>query len=689
MEHRRAGAGPLLVSGPGIQFRALRSMSRLLAILPVPAAVGWCELLQYTPPQRRVAFAELMIETGVAWRELSKETAEKVLQVDRETADACYRHRMFVMLRYVGQRGDLDFLLAGFRLANRYAEEFDFHDTEGSAEVHVPALEALADHLDRQDPPQSWSRADLVVWLWQRLPQLPGLGELATDPRWLQLDSEVAYEVLCIFTGVVYHELDEAAKRAKWKVLLASASSMLDLIASLSPEYHGKCQRYLHDIVWRWDAPEELALALDRYRSLLPRLCKPPFAKETRPDPLGALTALASPAWQMLLDAPDAVFLKLERAARRENDARLLDCGLTVLSCSEGPRVVNGLCRHPSRMFHAAKALGGAVRTVQQEIVCAWRAHVLMGMDSEHIATERLVEAIDANRSDAVVSCVPKNLRNHLQGTRKLTAGQQQRARRVLLDNLEGARLDLLYELTLDRLGRGLAADRRREEARHAVQLLGYVDDNRRALRTFLIAYFGGKRTYLPDHPRNRAWLAAHPRIREEAWTTGIRLACDLPDGTRGELAIEQNPLEVLRLGTYAGSCLGLGGICAYSAIAVALDINKRVLYCRSSSGAVVARQVLAISDREELVCFEIYPNGVGKELKQAFADYDRALARMLGLNIHDPNAVEGGGPSAEIALLLATHWWDDYAWDLQVDALSGRHQPLRVSAPCSPPLYG
>ncbi len=609
-----------------------------------------------------------MIEARVAWRDLPPTTAEKVLRTNRETADAYFRHRMFVLLRSIAQGGDLDYLMAGFHLANRYAEAYDFHDAEGSAEVPLPAFEALADHLDQQSPPQSWSRANLVVTLWQRLPELPGLAEIAIDRRWLQLDPEVTFEVLCIFTNVVYHELNEAAKKAKWEVMRASASFLLDLILSLSPEYHGKCQRYLHDIVWRWDAPEELAVALDRYRNLLPRLCKLPFAKETRPDPLGALTALADSAWQMLLEAPDAVLLKLERAGRRENDARLLDCGLTVLSSSEGTRAVEALNRHPSRLFRAAKALGGAAGTVQQEIVSTWREHVLMGIDSERMATERMVEAIDANRSDAVVSCVPKNLRDHLRGTRRLTTGQLQRARHVLGDNLEGARLDLLYQLTLDRLGRGLAADKLREEAIHAVQLLGYVDDNRRALRTFLVAYFGGKRTYLRDHPRNRAWLAAHPRIREEAWTTGIRLDCDLPDGTRGELAIEQNPLEVLRLGTYAGSCLGLGGICAYSAIAVALDVNKRVLYCRNSSGAVVARQVLAISDAEQLFCFEIYPNGVGKELKQAIADYDRAFARMLGLNIHDPNAVENGGPSSEIALLLATHWWDDDAWDLQVN---------------------
>jgi hypothetical protein len=81
-----------------------------------------------------------------------------------------------------------------------------------------------------------------------------------------------------------------------------------------------------------------------------------------------------------------------------------------------------------------------------------------------------------------------------------------------------------------------------------------------------------------------------------------------------------------------------------------------------------VARQVLAISDAEELVCFEVYPNGVSRELQQAFADYDRTFAAMLGLNIHNPDAVDDGGPSSDVALVLASHWWDDYAWNLQLD---------------------
>ena len=82
-----------------------------------------------------------------------------------------------------------------------------------------------------------------------------------------------------------------------------------------------------------------------------------------------------------------------------------------------------------------------------------------------------------------------------------------------------------------------------------------------------------------------------------------------------------------------------------------------------------MARQVLAISDVEELVCFEVYPSGATREIQQAFADYDCALAGMLGLNIHNPSAMENGGPPSDVALVLASHWWDDYAWDLQINS--------------------
>ena len=77
-------------------------------------------------------------------------------------------------------------------------------------------------------------------------------------------------------------------------------------------------------------------------------------------------------------------------------------------------------------------------------------------------------------------------------------------------------------------------------------------------------------------------------------------------------------------MGSYANSCLAPEGINAFSAIANTLDINKRVVYLRDGAGRVLARQLLAISETPELVCFDIYYRDDGETL--TFASEVRPL---------------------------------------------------------------
>ena len=90
-------------------------------------------------------------------------------------------------------------------------------------------------------------------------------------------------------------------------------------------------------------------------------------------------------------------------------------------------------------------------------------------------------------------------------------------------------------------------------------------------------------------------------------------------------------------MGTYVGSCLGLGGGFSYSAAAALLDINKQVLYARNEQGAVIARQLLAISDKDELVPFAVYPESAAPSVQRAFDRYDTELASALGIARVDP----------------------------------------------------
>ncbi len=70
---------------------------------------------------------------------------------------------------------------------------------------------------------------------------------------------------------------------------------------------------------------------------------------------------------------------------------------------------------------------------------------------------------------------------------------------------------------------------------------------------------------------------------------------------------------------------------------------------------------MLALSEDERLVCFPIYPLEARPPIKQAFLDYDQALAEVLKVEIHDPKSKEEG---YEIARLLSSCWWDDEPWD-------------------------
>ena len=125
-------------------------------------------------------------------------------------------------------------------------------------------------------------------------------------------------------------------------------------------------------------------------------------------------------------------------------------------------------------------------------------------------------------------------------------------------------------------------------------------------------------------------------------------------------LSMEHDPLEVLRMGTYAGTCLGLGGGQAYSAAAVVLDANKQVIYCRDARGTVLARQLVALSDNEQLYCFEVYPESTAGNIKELFWKYDISFAEALGVRVHDPD-VEEEDEDDDIAYLLSKDWWYDY----------------------------
>jgi hypothetical protein len=155
------------------------------------------------------------------------------------------------------------------------------------------------------------------------------------------------------------------------------------------------------------------------------------------------------------------------------------------------------------------------------------------------------------------------------------------------------------------------------------------------------------------------AWYRKHPRLPRDIWENGI----PFPEASPNTFAVEHDPLEILRMGTYAGTCLSVGGANAHSAAAVLLDPNKQVLYLRDGRGRVVARQLLAISDEGELVCFHVYASIRSPGVSELFRKYDVALAKALQVPIYRFDSQTAR--EYNIARVLSEAWYDDGNWDL------------------------
>jgi len=260
-----------------------------------------------------------------------------------------------------------------------------------------------------------------------------------------------------------------------------------------------------------------------------------------------------------------------------------------------------------------------------------------------------------ATCGDRVANPIPARLKAWCRDEIQLSIGSLQRYQRLVADKLVVTKLDFIEDAVIDRLKARLPVQTMSKSGKHALRMLGDVRENRRGLRKFLQAYWSGDVEYLSKHPATLAWYRKHNAIRPELWERGIQFETE-----QLTIQIERDPLEILKLGTYTGTCLGVGGMCSDSAIAALLDVNKKVLYARDRSGRVVARQLLAVADDDRLVCFNVYPLSSSLAVKAAFREYDRAFARALGISLYESSDNSG----YEVSSVLSVYWWDDGSWD-------------------------
>lgn len=391
-----------------------------------------------------------------------------------------------------------------------------------------------------------------------------------------------------------------------------------------------------------WWALEELEEPLwDNARPLLARLCSAPHPTAPRLssqllDFWMSTARLAPDLRRRIVALPDATFLLAEKHARRRSAEELLCVGLGSLLNLDPALTVELLERWPRALFGRVGTLALPHADLERRSEGAWRQAACQRPDASLSELAEELGELAAHR-------IPPRL---LRGAGRPADLETLAARRPLI------RFDVLLLLTQRMLCAefGWQPD---EAALHAAGMAGRIRHNRAPLRRYLRKL--GQRSQ-EQLPANRKWLQAHPSLNAELWRRGLeRTTHDVP-GAPITLKLEEDPLEVLQLGTRVDSCLALGGMLEDSAAACVLDVNKRVVYARDASGRIVARQLLALSEKLRLVCYEVYPLDRPHWLRSLFVDYATELALALG--------VERETEEYGVARLASDYFWDDGLMD-------------------------
>ncbi len=540
-------------------------------------------------------------------------------------------------------------------------------DLEQLARPQVASfVELLRSYLARSpDRDRAW-RALTPVVVAPRFRIAMSLGDLLPHERWRELGAAMAELAARLVAGGP--EGFEVESLLRLAVLVGATGSTATALRHL-PVLDSRA-------VSPWSEGIRAALALaedpDRFAEVLERMTQGEGDLASNVDRvLGATGPAGAPLVRALV--ADGETGRLRDAAGWIQLARAIrGCRLPPLEVPAAGRPPAWVARYPAplRAALAQSDAAGARAAAERK---------LDGMFPDRDRLLREIAAIDQRLGHGPPHMAARraNLVARLEAPRPLAAarlarlaGEIERAARAATFDRWVAAVEAAAQAAFPRL-LGLAAApawlASREHRAALVAALGLGADSRRLVRLLLAVRAGAPPWDLRGQPANRAFLSrlTRRRVSLEPWLDGIGpVRFDDPSGAL-HLALEPDPLEVLRMGEHFGTCLSPGGENFYSAVVNAVDINKRVVYGRDAAGAVVGRCLLALTDVGDIVTFHPYRHrGDFESMVRGFASQ---LARDMGTRLV---------PDGSVTPLVARRWYDDGPIDL-----TGRYQFLATDS--------
>jgi len=622
---------------------------------------GWAELIASQKPERQAELACYLIESGITERHPGIFTADDLARFNSMTSEDVYSHRLYYLLAALAQGSSREYLFAGFHLANSFNPSYRFDSIGDCKDFPLEQTEELALYLDSEGTKNSNHGRYYSMSIWESCGKLKGLQHLIRQLQWQKLSPEITGSFLDMLKGFRYDDLDDEQMARKCGFVFGKAPALLEAVCRIAPPWQDKFIDSVRDLHWYWNDEDIIDKRYDELYALSERLSQKPFSEETiiTDEMFELFDANNREQQDGIINAPDNSFRQLEKACRRANDARCINKGLHVICENASGFILSCFVRFPALMFRVAKRLGTLSIFHRHQVMKYFVGHVLMTTDWDKIPAGEALQLLRPFVDEGFTNPMPGKLRDWIAGSVKLSDQQREKYLQMMRVKILQTKLDLLEHIARRNLAAGLSIDVLAPDLEHALQMINTSNDNRRAFRRFLKALLEGRGDYILTHPLTVRWLSKHPALNIEQWSNGIFISERLEEIGSVTLSVERDPLEALKLGTHVGSCLGLGGRFTFSALAVVLDFNKQVIYARDDRGRMLARQLVAISEDDRLVCFEVYPLSAHQRLRQFFREYDRRFAESLGIPLYKNEKED----EYTVARILSQDWWDDGAW--------------------------
>ncbi|HEC84035.1 MAG TPA: hypothetical protein ENI48_02180, partial [Thioploca sp.] len=590
------------------QIELRTTVSRFLAQSPTPSALDWLQHIANQPSEHHITLLIFAVELNVARSPCPIGVGEVLNALHEFASLERYPRWAYTLLAALRDGISAHYLRDGVHLAGEFDPRYRFDSPKPCDDFSRDVVEEVLYRLLGDELSEA-----KAMTIWKAAAKLAGFCDVLAAVEWASLTSkQVSAYLQLLLNFSYYYEDDEAANwQKKWRVFKKHQVPIEKCLLSVCESY---VEQWVNDFN-RFIKPDiDNAVLADIMKDaaiLAKRLAQPPYRSNSdRGLAFGEFIRLHDAVLrQRVLETPDVSVKRLDEACRRENDAKLIAWGLKSILEKHATIAVDCLWHSPKKLAKTTKLLGSMSWELCRDIMREFAHHSIITTDFDSLSLPEVYETLQA----ATRRCnpIPKTLRDYFEGTRTLSEAQLERHRKTILDRLLETKLQVLEEIAEQVLWRGFETASNLPDAKHALQLLRDLFSrqysNKRAFRRFLKEYFVGNTDYLYRHPLTLKFAQRHSKINLDIWTRGIILE-SYDEKQYVSITLEQKPLEVLKLGTYVGSCLGIGGLCTDSAVAVVLDVNKQVLYARDENGVVLARQLVAISKDEQVVAFEVYP---------------------------------------------------------------------------------